>query len=109
MPFRIGGRVLICYRLPMTPRDRDNSLATLRLLIVEARSVFRKADAPECERERALKLLDQAVILSDDMLRNSVSSQSGTRKKSSKTGKREPQDREPAPALRKRASDQPQT
>jgi hypothetical protein len=55
--------------MPVSDRDRD--LKTLRNLIDEAQLVISTADLPQGRSSRAVKLLDSALALADDLISSS--------------------------------------
>jgi hypothetical protein len=52
--------------MPATDRERD--LKTLRNLIDEAQLVISTTDLPQARTKRAVKLLDSALALTDDLI-----------------------------------------
>jgi hypothetical protein len=54
--------------MPSPANDRERDLKTLRNLIDEAQLVISTIDLPEARTKRAVKLLDSALALTDDLL-----------------------------------------
>jgi hypothetical protein len=52
----------------MPASDRERDLKTLRNLIDEAQLVISTTDLPQARTKRAVKLLDSALALTDDLL-----------------------------------------
>ena len=52
----------------MPASDRERDLQTLRNLIDEAQAVISTLDLPQARTKRAVKLLDSAIALTDDLL-----------------------------------------
>jgi hypothetical protein len=54
--------------MPSPANDRERDLKALRNLIDEAQIVISTADLPQGRTSRAVKLLDSALALADDLI-----------------------------------------
>src|SRR5580692_2816296 len=54
--------------MPSPANDRERDLKALRNLIDEAQLVISTTDLPQARTKRAIKLLDSALALTDDLL-----------------------------------------
>lgn len=72
----------------MPANDRERDLQTLRNLIDEAQLVISTTDLPQARTKRAVKLLDSALALTDDLLAAPSSAVSLGRRGGQKTAER---------------------
>jgi hypothetical protein len=75
----------------MPANDRERDLQTLRNLIDEAQLVISTTNLPEARTKRAVKLLDSALALTDDLLAAPSSAVSLGQRGGQKTAERGPE------------------
>ena len=94
----------------MPANDRERDLKALRNLIDEAQLVISTADLPQGRTSRAVKLLDSALALTDDLLAAPSSAVSLGQRGGLKTAERGPDYFKKIAAMRKtKAGGRPKT